>query len=175
MPRKTLFDPAQTLSRRKIVITGMAQSRCCPLQSPRTGLPSFGIALLSPSSSASSSTSPHPLLHLLGLTDQELQEQMAKGHIYAFNMGNNNIIPFRNFQEAGKVLLKRNMPEVLDGSQTVAVFMPEAHLPSNPMVVDEQSYQAKKMRLDAPSLKFLGMIQGTQDSQNARGDLAEIL
>ena len=98
---------------------------------------------------------------------------MAKGHIYAFNMGNNNIIHFRNFQEAGKELMKRNMPEVLNDSQTGAVFMPEAHLPTNPMVVDEQSYLAKKMRLDAPSLKLLEMKQGTEDSQNARGDLAE--
>ena len=70
---------------------------------------------------------------------------MVKDHSYAFNMGNNNIIPFQNFQGAAKELMKRNMPEVLDGSQTEAVIMPGAHLPTNPMVVDEQRFQAKKM------------------------------
>ena len=42
------------------------------------------------------------MLQLLGLSDQELLEQIAKGHSYAFNMGNNNIIPFQDFQEAAK-------------------------------------------------------------------------
>ena len=35
----------------------MAQSRCCPLQNRKTGLPSFGISLLSPSSPSSSASS----------------------------------------------------------------------------------------------------------------------
>ena len=57
------------------------------------------------------------MLQLLGLSDQDLQEQMAKGHSYAFNMGNNNIIPFQDFQEAAKVLMERNTPEVLHNMQ----------------------------------------------------------
>ena len=87
----------------------------CLLQCRQTGLPLFGVFLLSlsTSSSASPSYSLHPILQLLGFTDQELQEQMAKGHAYAFNMGNNNIIPFKDFREAVKVLMERNMPEVL--------------------------------------------------------------
>ena len=83
---------------------------------------------------------------------------MAKGHSYAFNMGNNNIIHFQNFQEAGKVLMKRNMPKVLNNTQTEAEFMPEAHLPDMPRIVDEQEYQAKKMRLDESALEGITWI-----------------
>ena len=72
---------------------------------------------------------------------------MAKGHSYAFNMGNNNIIPFKDFQEAAKVLMERNMPDVLHNTQTEAVFMPETHLPNMPRVVDEQRYEARKDNL----------------------------
>ena len=103
------------------------------------------------------------MLQLLGLSDQELQEQMAKGHSYAFNMGNNNIIPFKDFQEAAKVLMERNMPDVLHNTQTEAVFMPETHLPNMPRVVDEQRYQARKRKLDEPDLQFLRMRAGTED------------
>ena len=113
------------------------------------------------------------MLQLLGLSDQELQEQMAKGHSYAFNMGNNNIIPFQDFQEAAKVLMERNMPDVLHNTQTEAVFMPETHLPNMPRVVDEQRYQARKRKLDETELQFLRMRAGTEDLQVATGDLAE--
>ena len=136
----------------------------------------FGISMLSPcpfSSSASFSSSLHPFLQLLGLSDQELQEQMAKGYSYAFNMGNNNTIPFQDFQEAVKVLMERNMPDVLLNRQKEAVIMPETHLPNMPRVVDEQSYREKKMQLDASSLKLLEMKQGKEDLQVARGDLVE--
>merc|ERR1719458_477227 len=54
-----------------------------------------------------------------------------------------------------------------------AVFMPETHLPNMPRVVDEPRYQTRKRKLDATEIQFLGMKQGTQDSQVARGDLAE--
>merc|ERR1719370_847393 len=143
----------------------MANSHCCPLKN------SFEVSLLSPVFSTSSS--PHPMLQLLGLSDQELQEQMAKGHSYAFNMGNNNIISFQDFQEAAKVLMERNMPDILHNTQTEAVFMPETHLPNMPRVVDEQRYQTRKRKLDAVQLQNLEMKQGTEDLQGARGDLAE--
>ena len=113
------------------------------------------------------------MLQLLGLSDQELQEQMAKGHSYAFNMGNNNIIPFKDFQEAAKVLMERNMPEVLHNRQTGAVFMPEPHLPNMPRAVDDQRYLARKKVLEESALEFLGMKSGTEDLQVAYGDLAE--
>ena len=149
------------------VKTIIPQSNCCPLQSPENGLPCFGVSLLSPSSpSLSSSSSPHPMLQLLGLTDQELQEQMAKGHIYAFNMGNNNIIPFKDFQEAAKVLMERNMPEILHNKQKQAVFIPETHLPNIPRCVDEEEYKAKKAKLDKPDLRLLQMKAGSEDSQH---------
>ena len=92
------------------------------------------------------------MLQLLGLSDQQLQEQMAKGHSYAFNMGNNTIIPFQDFHEAAEILMERNMPEVLHKRQTEAVFMPETHLPNMPMVVDQQWYQARKGQLDIGDL-----------------------
>ena len=96
----------------------MAQSQCCPLQNTVTGLPSFGVSMLSLPSLLASSSSPHSMLQLLSLPDQELQEQMARGHSYAFNMGNDNIISFQNFQEAAKLLMERNMPKVLHNTQT---------------------------------------------------------
>merc|ERR550532_3935760 len=152
----------------------MAQSRCrCLLQNRQTGLPQFGVSFLSSASSAPSSALPHRLLQLLGLSDQELQEQMAKGHSYAFNMGNNRIIPFQDFQLVLKILMERNMSEVLYNRQTEAVFMPETYLPNMPRVVDEQRYQTRKRKLDATELQFLGMKQGTEDSQVAKGDLVE--
>ena len=113
------------------------------------------------------------MLHLLCLSDQELQEQMAKGHSYAFNMGNNNVIPFKDFQEAAKMLMERNMPEVLHNRQTGAVFMPETHLPNMPRTVDDQRYLARKKVLEESALEFLGMKSGTEDLQVAYGDLAE--
>ena len=153
----------------------MAQKSGCLLHSRKTGLPVFSVSLLSssPSSSESSSSSPHPFLQLLGLSDQELQEQMAKGHSYAFNMGNNNIIPFSDFRVAAEELMKRNMREVLLNRQTGAVFMPEAHLPDMPRIVDEQRYMTRKRKLDDSALKFLGMKQGTQDFQVANGNFVE--
>ena len=81
---------------------------------------------------------------------------MAKGHSYAFkyafNMGNSYVIPFQDFKEAAKVLMERNMPDVLQNRQTEAVFVPETHVPTMPRVVDEQRYQARKGQLDAAEL-----------------------
>ena len=67
---------------------------------------------------------------------------MVKDHSYAFNMGNNNIIPFQDIQLVLKTLMERTMPEVLDNKQMEAVFMPETYLPNMARVVDEQRYQA---------------------------------
>ena len=98
---------------------------------------------------------------------------MAKGHSYAFNMGNNNIIPFQDFQEVAKAVMERNMTEVLHNRQTEAVFIPETHLPNMPRIVDEQRYQTRKKRLYDSTLHFLGMTQGSEDCQVGRGDLVE--
>ena len=66
------------------------------------------------------------------------------------------------------------MPEVLNNTQTKAVFMPDAHLPTMPRHVDTvERYQATKRKWGNSNLSFLGMQQGTQDSQNAMGDLIE--
>ena len=73
--------------------------------------------------------------------------------IYAFNMGNNNIIPFKDFQKAANALMERNMPEILHNKQKQSVFLPETHLPKIPRCVDEKEYKAKKAKLDEPDLK----------------------
>ena len=54
-----------------------------------SGRPRLRVSLLVPS------PNPRPLLDLLGDTDQELQEKMAKGHPYAFNMGSGKPFPTR--------------------------------------------------------------------------------
>jgi len=65
------------------------------------------------------------------------------------------------------------MPDVLHNRQTEAIFLPETHLPNMPRVVDEQRYQPRKEILNETELQLLGMKKGTEDSQVARGDLAE--
>ena len=142
----------------------MGQKRRCLLHNNTTGNPPFfGVSPLSPSSPAHSSSSLHPCLQLMGLTDQELRQQMAKDHSYAFNMGNNNIIPFQNFQGAAKELMKRNMPEVLNNIQKEAVFMPNVHLPKMPSVVDQQEYMMRFLRINPTKADGdLGMARGDQ-------------
>ena len=58
----------------------MAQRTKCPFPHDSIdGSPNLRVSLLIPS------PAPRPLLDLLGVNDQELQEQMAKSHPYAFN------------------------------------------------------------------------------------------
>ena len=70
----------------------MAQHCCCRAAG-------IGIHALTPSSS------PLPLPSLLGLSDLQLQEQMAKGHSYGFNMGHGKIIPFKDYKKAAEALM----------------------------------------------------------------------
>ena len=98
---------------------------------------------------------------------------MAKGHPYAFNMGSGNIIPYQNYQEAIKMLMERNMPEVLHNRQAEVVSLPQTHLPKMPRVVDLQAYETKKKSLSAKLLGFLGMKKGREDAANALGNIAE--
>ena len=116
--------------------------------------PRLGVSLLRPS------PNPRPLLDLLGLNDQELQEQMAKSHSYAFNMGHGHIIAFQKYKEAAKALMERNLPEVLFDKQTKVVFLPECHLPKMPRLVDFRRYVAKKKSFTDSALKFLGIKKG---------------
>ena len=102
--------------------------RCCPVAG-------IGAHFLTPSSS------PRPLPHLLGLTDQQLQEKIAKGHPYAFNLGHGKIIPFNDYEEAAKALMERNMPDVLHDTQTKAIFLPETHLPKMPRLLELEEFE----------------------------------
>ena len=99
-----------------------AQVRCCPVAG-------IGVHFLTPPSSLHPSRA---LPHLLGLTDQQLQEQMARGHPYGFNLGHGQIFPFNDYLEAARALLERNMPEVFFDRQTKPIFVPEVHLPKMP-------------------------------------------
>ena len=145
----------------------MAERRCCPLAG-------IGVHSLTPPST------PQPLLDLLGLTDEQLQEVMAKDHPYGFIMGHNRNIPFSNYKEAAKALMERTLPQILEDKQTEPVFMPETHLPTVPRVVDMQEYGEKKKDLDEAAkenpkvLEELNMKPGQPvELTQAKGDLAE--
>ena len=118
-------------------------------------------------------TSPRPLLHLLGLTDQQQQEKMAKEHPYGFNMGHGRIIPFKDYKEAARALMERNMPEILHDRQKKAVFIPETYLPKMPHIVDLPEYEKKKDTSSVMTLAISGLKKGKEDAANARGDLVE--
>ena len=105
----------------------MASRRCCPVNG-------IGVHLLT------RPPNPRPLLDLLGLSDEQLQEQMSKDHPYGFNMGHNRNIPFNKYEEAAEALMERNLPQILEDKQTEVVFMPETHLPTEPRIVDMQRY-----------------------------------
>merc|ERR1712012_1212822 len=145
----------------------MAERPCCPVVG-------IGVHLLTPPST------PQPLLDLLGLTDEQLQEVMAKDHPYGFIMGHNKNIPFSNYKEAAKALMERTLPQILEDRQTEPVFMPETHLPTVPRVVDMQEYEECKKHLDAAAkvnpkvLEELNMKPGPPvELSQAKGDMAE--
>ena len=117
----------------------------------------------------------------MGLTDQELQEQTAKGHPYEFNMGHGHFIPLNNHGEAAKALMERNFPDILHDRQNKAVFIPESHLATMPRVVDIPRYNQTKRKIDEQAklegpavLEQLGMKPGAPvEVTQAKGDLAE--
>ena len=138
----------------------MARRPCCPVAG-------IGVDFLTPSAN------PVSLPHLLGLTDQELQEQMAKGHGYGFNMGHGRIIPFKDYKEAAEALMERNFPEILHDKQSEVVFIPETHLPKMPHIVDLPEFQAKKATLTDKMLASFGLKKSGEDTAEATGDLVE--
>ena len=145
----------------------MAERSCCPVAG-------IGVHLLTPASN------PRSLLDLLGLTDEQLQEVMAKDHPYGFIMGHNRSIPFNNYKEAAKALMERNLPQIVEDKQSEVVFLPETHLPIEPRVVDMQGYSDRKKKLDKMAeenpevLNELDMKSGSPvELTQAKGDLAE--
>ena len=144
----------------------------CPLPHDiASGRPRLGVSLLVPS------PSPSPILGLLGVTDQELQEQMAKGHPYEFNLGGGKV--FKDYKEAVNALMERNIPDILHDKQTEVVFLPDTHLPKMTRIVDINRFEAGKQQLlqanVTSSKDILGKMlePGTQDLQVAKGDIAE--
>ena len=69
--------------------------------------------------------------------------------------------------------MERNLLGVLHNRQTKVVFIPEAHLPRIPRMVDYQAYENKKKSFTEKALSFLGMKRGREDTTNALGDIAE--
>ena len=106
---------------------------------------------------------------------------MTKAHPYAFNMGGTRVIPLEDYKEAGEGLMERNMPDVLHDKQTEVAFVPPAHLPEEPRVVDIPRFESRKRKLDEMAqvegpavLEQLGMKPGpAKEVPHAKGDLAE--
>ena len=119
------------------------------------------------------SASPGPLPQLLGLSDLQLQEQMAKGHPYEFNMGQGLVIPFQNYKKAAKALMERNLPDILHDRQTRARFVPPSNLSKMPHIVDMEEFENKKKSLTTTELAFLEMKPGREDINNKIGDIVE--
>ena len=128
----------------------------------------LGVSVLTPS------PNPRPLPELLPLKkDLKLHEEIAKAHPYAFNMGGTMVIPFQYYKEAGKVLMERNMSEVLHDRQTKVVFLPETHLPKMPRVVDIEAFEAKKNNLTESTCQDLGFPKGTPEIMHVKGEKPE--
>ena len=90
----------------------------------------IGFNLLTPSSTS------RPLLHLLGLTDQQLQDHLAEGHPYGFILGHGKNMAFKDYKKAAHFLMERNFPDIAHDRQTKAIFIPETHLPKMPRIMD---------------------------------------
>ena len=142
---------------------------------PHGPLPVLGVSILAPS------LDPQELPDLLGLGNgQELSKQIAEAHSYAFNMGGSNILPLSDYKEAGRLLMERNMPDVLHNRQKEPIFMPETHLPTVPRVVDTRRFEKNKIQIDQRAevegseiLQTLGMKKGLNDLTQVKGDQAE--
>ena len=124
---------------------------CCFPHDPTSRAPLLGVSVLTPH------PNPRPLLELLPLKkDQKLHEDIARTHPYAFNLGSSRVIPLEDYKEAAEILMERNMPEVVHDHQDKVVFIPEAHLPEEPRVVDMARFESRKRKLD----KMAGWMDG---------------
>ena len=88
---------------------------------------------------------------------EKLQVEIVKAHPYAFNMGSSRIL--QDYKEAAKVLMERNMPEVLHNRQTEVVFIPECHLPKEPRVLDLTEFESRKRKWNE-----MAQLQGSHQS-----------
>ena len=96
---------------------------------------------------------------------------MAKGHPYEFNLGHGRL--FKDYKEAARALMERNMPEILHDVQTKAIFLPETHVPKMPRIVDPEEYKRQKENFKAEDLEGLGVPKGNEDIDNNIGDKVE--
>ena len=124
---------------------GRPSKGCSLSHDPLSQLPQLGVSNLIPS------INPRTLPELLGFKnedDPELPKQMAQTYPYAFNMGGSNVLPLKDYKEAGRLLMERNMPDLLRDKQTEVIFIPETHLPTMPRVVDPVRYETRKRTFD---------------------------
>ena len=148
---------------------------CCFPHDPTSGAPLLGVSNLTPH------PNPRPMTELLPLRKGQLHEDIAQAHPYAFNMGGSRVIPLQDYKEAAEILMERNMPKVLHGHQDKVLFIPDAHLPKEPRVVDIVRFVSRKRKLDEMAeieghlvLDQLDMKPGpAKEIQHAKGDLVE--
>ena len=149
---------------------------CCFPHDPTTGAPLLGVSDLTPH------PNPRLLPELLPLRKgQKLHEDIAQAHPYAFNMGSSRVLPLKDYKEAAEALMDRNMPDVLHDHQDKVVFIPDAHLPKEPRVVDMARFESRKRKCDEMAeregqavLDQLCMKPGPpKEIQHAKGDLVE--
>ena len=86
----------------------------------------------------------------------------------------------QDYKEAAKLLMERNMPEILHDRQQEALFVPETHLPSRPRVVDVSRFGERKRKIDSMGPAALQLVdmklsqQGEpEEMSHVKGDLAE--
>ena len=133
---------------------------CCPVAG-------IGLNFLTPTSPS------RPLLDLLGLTDLQLQEYLAEGHPYGFILGHGRNTAFKDYKEAAKFLMERNIPDIAQDRQTKAIFIPETHLPKMPRIVDLPNYESLKHISTDEKLALSGLKRGKEDIANVAGDFVE--
>ena len=135
-------------------------TNCCPVAG-------IGLNFLTPTSPS------RPLLDLLGLTDLQLQEYLAEGHPYGFILGHGRNTAFKDYKEAAKFLMERNIPDIAQDRQTKAIFIPETHLPKMPRIVDLPNYESLKHISTDEKLALSGLKRGKVDIANVAGDFVE--
>ena len=139
---------------------GRPSKGCSLPHDPLTQLPQLGVSNLIPS------LNPRTLPELLGFKDEddpEFPKQIAQVYPYAFNMGGSKVLPLKDYKEAGRLLMERNMPDLLRDEQTEVIFVPETHLPTMPRVVDPERFETRKRPFD----EMAGLLSPESESRRA--------
>ena len=98
---------------------------------------------------------------------------MAEGHPYGFMLGQGRNTAFKDYHDAAKLLMERNMADIAEDRQTKEIFIPETHLPKMPRIVDLHQYKTSKATLTDEKLVLSGLKKGSEDIANVTGDFVE--